>query len=65
MCHQITLFSRCGLRPWFERSVREEVRSAHNPARLSPSDPACTCLKPFGFVDTETLGKSAEIIERK
>lgn len=39
--------------------------SAHNPARLSPSDPARSCLKPLGFVDTVTLDEIPEIHSQK
>jgi len=41
--------------PGSQIEVSREAITAHNPARLSPSDPARTLLKPLGFVDTETL----------
>lgn len=37
------------------RGFFEEVESADNPARLSPSDTARSRLKPLSFVDTQTL----------
>ncbi len=34
-----------------------EAETAHNPARISPLDPARSRLKPLGFVDTGTLAE--------
>jgi hypothetical protein len=39
--------------------VSIEADSTHNPARLSPLDPAHSHLKPLGFVDTKTLSETS------